>query len=71
MNKLSEAIEQAKKECLENGNGEVKVNENITIFADWENCEVDDNYSLVAIYIYENNISKFYYQLEETKTAYY
>ena len=71
MNKLSEAIEQATQECIRTGSEEIKLNDNISIMATWESWEKDNNFDVIGIYIYENGIIKFYYQLEETKTESY
>lgn len=64
MNKLSEAIEQAKNDCLLNGNGFVKLDNNINIHAEWI---TEDNYDIIEIEI-ENKNMFVCYQLEETKT---
>ena len=71
MNKLSGAIEQAKQECLQVGSGEVKISDNISVGATWETWEENDSFDVVGIYIYENGVIKFYYQLEETLTESY
>mgnify|MGYP000954773976 CR=1 FL=1 len=64
MNELSEAIEQAKQDCLLTGGGEVKINNDIAVVATWEDWDKNNNYDVVTIYI---SHSKFRYQLEETK----
>ena len=70
MNELSEAIEQAKRYCLSNGNGEVKIKDNVIINAEWEEWEEwenNSNYDVITIYIFKYGFIKFRYQLEETK----
>ena len=71
MNKLSKAIEQATQECIRTGSGEMELNNNISVGATWESWEEDNNFDVIGIYIYENGVIKFYYQLEETKTESY
>ena len=68
MNKLSESIEQATQECIDTGSGKVEVDDNIKIYAEWEEYENNYNYDVVTIHIVENGICKFKYQLKETKT---
>lgn len=68
MNKLSKAIEQAKKDCFYDGNGDIRIDDQITIRSEWEEWEFDDKYDVITIYIYDSNIVKIRYQLEETKT---
>lgn len=68
MNNLSEAIEQAKNDCIETGNGDIRIDDQITIQAEWEEWEQNNSYDVVTIYIYDENIIKIRYQLEETKT---
>lgn len=65
VNSINEAIDQ----CKWNGNGEVKLNdeEKTTISAEWEEMENDNNYDVITIYIYQNGIINFRYQIEETK----
>jgi len=66
MNKLSEAIEQAKNECLESGSSEVKLNDNIVIYAEWVRYDDDvEVFDTILIYIYENNKHKFNYYLND------
>ena len=71
MNELSKAIEQATQECIRTGSGEMELNNNISVGATWESWEEDNNFDVIGIYIYENGVIKFYYQLEETKTESY
>ena len=71
MNELSKAIEQATQECIRTGSGEMELNNNISVGATWESWEEDNNFDIIGIYIYENGVIKFYYQLEETKTQSY
>jgi len=69
MYKLTESINKAIKQCLDSGNGEICLldEEKTVIFADWEQWEHDNNYDVVSISIYQAGISKFNYQVEETK----
>lgn len=67
MNKLSKAIEQAKKDCLDTGNGDIRIDDQITVVAEWEEWKDNDKFDVVTIYIYDENIVKIRYQLEETK----
>jgi len=63
MNKLSEAIEQVKQDCIENGEAEIKIN-NITICAEWVRYTEDlENFDTILISIFENNKHKFNYFL--------
>ena len=65
MNKLSEAIEQAKNDCLEFGNGEIKLNNNI-IYAEWVRYDDDvEVFDTILISIFENNKHKFNYFLND------
>ena len=66
MNKLSLAIEECINECKESGNGYIELKEN-TIKAEWEEWELDFKHDVITVYIYQNNVVKFRYQLEETK----
>lgn len=68
MNKLSKAIEWAVDECLQSGSGHLEVDENIEISAEWVTWYENRNFDVVAIYIYENKVIKFSYQIEETAT---
>ena len=68
MNKLSEAIEQAKQDCLITGSSEIKLNHDIKICAEWSTWEEDENYDVIEIIIFDNNVIKIVYQLEETIT---
>ena len=66
MNKLSEAIEQTKNECLENGEGKVKLNDNIVIYSEWVRYDNDEEiFDTILITIFENNIHKFSYYLHD------
>ena len=65
MNKLSEVIEQATQECIRTGSGEMELNNNISVGATWESWEENDSFDTIGIYIYENGVIKFYYQLKE------
>ena len=67
MNKLSLVIEEAIQEALITGKRTIKLNNNITIEAEWEEWEQNSNYDVIAIYIIENGIIKFTYQIEDTK----
>lgn len=69
MNKLSEAIEQAKQNCITFGNDDIRIDDQITIIAEWEEWDKNNNYDTVTIYIYDSNIVKIRYQLEDTRTA--
>lgn len=62
MNTLSEAIEKAVKGCKEFGAGQEKLGD-IEIHAAWEEVGA---YDVITVYIYENDIIKFDYELEET-----
>lgn len=69
MYELTESINNAIKQCLDRGNGEVYLldEEKTVIYADWEQWEHDNNYDVVSISIYQAGINKFNYQVEETK----
>ena len=70
-NKLSQAINEAIQDTKNNSNAEVRVSDNIVIGAEWETYEGCPTYDVVGIYIYEDDIIKFSYQMEETKTKTY
>lgn len=66
MNKLSEAIEQAKQECIETGTGEIKLNNNITIYTEWARYDDDiEVFDTILISVFENNKHKFNYFLND------
>lgn len=69
MYKLTESINKAIKQCLDCGNGEICLldEEKTVIFADWEQWEKDNSFAVVSISIYQADINKFNYQVEETK----
>lgn len=70
MYKLTESINQAINQCKETGAGDyIYLNDtnNTKISFDWEEWEVDNNYDIITIYIYQNNIIQFTFQVEETK----
>lgn len=66
MNSLSKAIQQAVEECLRNGNGCSEANEDVTIESTWVSWHEDTSYDVVAVYIYDNEVLRFSYQLDET-----
>ena len=71
MNKLSLAIEECVNDCKESGDGYIELNdkENTIIIAEWEseNDKSDCMYDVITVYIKQNHVIKFRYQLEETK----
>ena len=77
MNKISLAIEECVRDCKESGDGYIELNdkENTIIMAEWEeleeweseNDESDCMYDVITVYIKQNHVIKFKYQLEETK----
>jgi len=69
MYKLTESINNAIKQCLDRGNGEICLldEEKTVIFADWEQWEKDNSFDVVSISIYQAGTNKFTYQVEETK----
>ena len=71
INKLSQAIDQAIQETINNGSAEVRVDKNVVIGAEWETYEGCPDYDVVGLYFYEDDIIKFSYQAEETKTKTY
>jgi len=68
MNKLSQAIQRAVDECIQSGNSNIEVDENVTVEASWVAYYEDTNFDVVAIYIYENGVLRFSYPINETKT---
>ena len=67
MYNISHSIEKSIEQCLSNGNGEIIMNDSTTIQSTWEEWDQDSNYDMVTIYIYEDSVIKFRYQVEETK----
>lgn len=64
---ISHSIEKSIEQCLVAGSSEIIVNDNTIIQSTWEEWDKDSNYDMVTIYIYEDNVIKFRYQVEETK----
>jgi len=69
MNKLSEAIQEAVAECLETGNSYIEVDKIVDVSAEWESWDLNEIYDIVTVYIYENRLIKFRYQIVETRTS--
>lgn len=67
MYNISNSINKSIEQCLTNGSSEIIMNDNTTIQSTWEEWDQDSNYDMVTIYIYEDNVVKFRYQVEETK----
>lgn len=69
MYKFVNFINEAIDKCKQNGNGEIKLHdeEKTVISAEWEEMENDNSYDIITIYIYQNGIIVFRYQIEETK----
>ena len=68
--KILESIKSAIVSCKLNGSSEkIKLydNYNTIISAEWEEWEVDSGYDVVTIYVYQNDIIEFRFQIEETK----
>ena len=64
---ISHSIEKSIDQCLVVGSSKIDVDDNTTIQSTWEEYDEDGNYDMVTIYIYENNVIKFRYQVKETK----
>lgn len=64
---ISHSIEKSIDQCLVAGSSKIDVDDNTTIQSTWEEYDEDGNYDMVTIYIYENNVIKFRYQVKETK----
>ena len=67
MYSISNSINKSIEQCLTNGDSEIIVNDNTIIQSTWEEWDKDSNYDMVTIYIYEDSVIKFRYQVEETK----
>ena len=74
MNNLSLAIEECVNDCKGSGDGYIELNdkENTIIIAEWEEWESENDksdcmYDVITVYIRQNHVIKFRYQLEETK----
>jgi len=67
---ITKAIYEAIKSCEINGvcSG-IKLHDlhHTKISADWEVWEVDNYYDVITVYIYQNDVIKFNYQVPETK----
>lgn len=70
MFKFTKSIEEAVKQCQEFGGSTINLNdENKTwVNTEWEPFDNDNNYDVVTVYIGQNGIIRFKYQIEETKT---
>ena len=70
MNNLSLAIEECVNDCKVSGSGYVLLKDGVNetfIQANWEDFELDFKYDVITVYIYQNEVIKFKYQIEETK----
>lgn len=67
MNKLGKAVNDAVIECMNNGSGNVKMNDEITVKTEWETWEEDERYDVITIYVYQNGIDRLCYQDADTK----
>lgn len=65
------AINEAIIHCKEWGSANIKIEKEgrmtITIGADWDEWECEENWDAITISIWEDNRLKFVYQVEETK----
>ena len=68
MNILSKIIEEAVRDCVEFGRGYEEL-DNVIISAEWESYSKDSNYDVVVVYIIEDGVVKFNYELDETKVS--
>ena len=64
---LSTGISEAIQQCLDSGNGNVRVTEKITVQAEWECLDKDQDYDGVTVYIIGSERVMFRHQEEETK----
>lgn len=68
VNILSKIIEEAVRDCVEFGSGYEEL-DNVIISAEWESYSKDSNYDVVVVYIIEDGVVKFNYELDETKVS--
>lgn len=69
MYKLTKSINQAVQECLEIGPSTINLEDtdNTIINTYWEPFKQDEKYDVVTVYISQNGLDLFNYQIEETK----
>ena len=68
-NELSKAINQAVISCMDNGRGEEDCGFDDKVCAEWESWDCDENYDVITIYIFQDNIMRLRYQDANTKLS--
>ena len=68
MSSSRKIIEEAVRDCVEFGSGSEEL-DNVIISAVWESYSKDSNYDVVVVYIIEDGVVKFNYELDETKVS--
>lgn len=65
MNKLSKAIEKAVEETKDFGSANVQVGCKVSVLSEWESLDSDTSVDVVTIYILEDDVIKFRYQVAD------
>ena len=62
MNRLAEAIENAVRGCKEYGAGHADAGNDLEVSTQWEVCELNDEWEVISINIYQSGVLKLSYQ---------
>jgi hypothetical protein len=63
---LSESINEVIEQCIINGSGKKPVNENLYLSAQWEELEDNNDFDVVTVYFYYDNIIVMTWQERKT-----